>query len=435
MPTRRASQLTLGFSPQWVRQSAKNVPIPASYLTAAFPATSRNYLDINETNEDIFDCTGEDFLFELLVNRQASLTIDMDVDPDILAGMTAFGFAVAAAPTGGTNEVQTETVTATGGTRTLVVTRGADQQITAPIAYNANAAAIQAALEALPNVGVNDIVVSGAGPFVYTFGGAFQEQEVPLIIVNTYLLTGGTSAFVETTAGVGQTHEITRIADVTLPFMTFYVGFRGSSAQPVIFKNVVVNSIRVRSTSGQKVTATFELIGSADLQHAVGYVMPPCLDILPVRFGDCGMGVAGIDFIAQEIGREFELFYQNDVTPKFDGAGVDFTRAERADRRPSGLNMFVLGEPSPTDVPYTFAKNKTTLPSFLRIGPAGRKITYLIPQGLVRLASTPIRFGGDPAESETAIVVRPRKISGDSSTPIRATAVSSQQQAYLTPAV
>lgn len=427
---RRSSQLTIAFAPTWHRQPGWDQPLNASFLTAAFPATSRNYISLDETNEDIFDCTEEDFLLELLTNRVGRLTIDMDVDPDILAGMAAFAYGVAAAPTGGTNEVQTETITATGGQLLYTVQVGTDAQTTSPVAYNANAAARQAALEALSNVAPGDIVVAGAGPYTYTFGNNLGNQDVNMVAVNTYLATGGTSSFVETTPGVGRTHAISRITGYTLPLMTLYLGYRGSDKQPVIFKNVVVDSIRVRSTSGNRVTATFTLIGSADLVQAVGFTMPACLDIIPIRFGDCQMNIGGVDYIAQNQGREFEYYYQNDVAPKFDGAGVDVTRLERADRRPSGFNLWVLGEPG--DSLFNLAKAKTTLPVSVRCGLAGRHVLFSAPQGLVKLTPDQIRHGGDPPESEIAMIVRPKKVSGNTTTPTNVTAVSKQATAFLT---
>lgn len=118
MSQRRASSLAIAYSPVWKKQSAWDVPLVGSDLTRAFPATSRNYLDLDQTTEDIDDCTGEDFLFELLLGQFARLNVDFDLDPDVFAGLVAFAYGVAAAPSGGTDEVQTETVTATGGTRT-----------------------------------------------------------------------------------------------------------------------------------------------------------------------------------------------------------------------------------------------------------------------------------------------------------------------------
>jgi hypothetical protein len=432
MAQRRASQLTIGYSPSGLRQSAWDVPVPGVNLTKAFPATSRNYFDVDETVEDVFDCTGEDLLFETLTAQFLRLTIDMDFDPDVFSVMGAFGYGVAAAPSGGTSEVQTETVTATGGTRQLTVQIGANAQTTAPIAWDANAAAIQAALEALSNVVPTDIVVSGAGPYVYTFGNLFAGRDVNIIGVNTFGLTGGSSSFATTTPGVGKTHLITRLAGYTLPLMTLYIGFRGSDKQPVIFKNVVVNSFRVRSATREKVTATIELIGSADVQYAVGYTVPDCQDILPLRFGDCFVNVGGTDYVASNAAREFEYYYQNDVNPQFDGSGVNSTRHERADQRPSGMNLFLLGEPG--DSLYLLAQARTTLPVFIQCGPAGRHVKFNAPQAIVKLAPSPIRFGGDPPESEMAIVARPKKVAGDATTPTTMTAVIGETATFLTSA-
>lgn len=431
MAQRRSSQLTIGYNPDGLRQSAWDVPLDGTDLTKAFPATSRNYLDIDVTSEDVDDCTGEDLLLELVTAEVAKLNIDFDVDPDVLAVMAAFAYGVAASPTGGSNEVQTETSTATGGTKTYTVQTGAEAHTTAPVAYNANAAAIQAALEALPNVGLGDIVVSGT--YVFTFSGtAFQKQDVNLIAINTYGLTGGTSVMVETTPGVGLTHAISRLVNYALPLMTLYVGFRGSSVQPKIFKNVVVNSIRVKAASREKVTCSLELIGSGDLQYAVGYTMPDCQDIVPIRFGDCAVSIGGVDFMAGDLAREWEYYFQNNVNPQFDGSGIFATRHERADKRPSQFSVFILGEPG--DAIYNLAEARTLLDTFIRCGPVGRHVIFSAPGAIVKLAPAPIRFGGDPLESEIALVARPKKTIGDSTTPTNVTAVIGTSSTLLTSA-
>jgi hypothetical protein len=436
MATRRASNLTIGYSPTWKQQSGWDVPLVNADVTRAFPATSRNYVEVEETTEDVDDCTGEDFLFEILTGQFARLQIDFDVDPDILAGIAAGAYGSPVAPSGGTNEEQEETITATGGTRKLGIRVGANQQWTPPLAYNANAAAVQAALEALSNVVPTDVVVTQApGPPIvntYAFGNLLGLQDVNMLDVNTFGLTGGTAVVAETIPGVGQLHAISRITGYTLPLLTFYIGYRNSDKQPVIFKNVVVDTFRVRAASREKVTCTVTLIGSADMDFATGYTMPACTDIVPIRFGDCKMSIDGTDFIAANLGREFEYYYENGVTPKFDGAGVDSTRHERADKRPSGMNMWVLGEPG--DSIFNLGKAKVTAEAIIQCGPDGRCVRFTAPQGLVKLAPQAIRHGGDPPESEVALVVRPKKVSGLSTTPTNVTAITSQGVTYLIPA-
>lgn len=108
-------------------------------------------------------------------------------------------------PSVGADEVQTVTITGTptGGTFTLTF----DGDTTANIAYNATAAALRAALEALDSIGEGNVVVTGGPgpgtPYVVTFKNALGGQDVELMTKDT-ALTGGTSpnvTVVETTPG------------------------------------------------------------------------------------------------------------------------------------------------------------------------------------------------------------------------------------------
>lgn len=113
---------------------------------------------------------------------------------------------------GGVSEVQTVTITGTptGGTFTLTW----NGQTTAAIAYNATAAAVQTALEALSNIGVGDVAVTGGpGPgtaYTVTFRGALSDQDVAALTA-TASLTGGTTPGVTiatTTAGAVDADEV-----------------------------------------------------------------------------------------------------------------------------------------------------------------------------------------------------------------------------------
>lgn len=103
----------------------------------------------------------------------------------------------------GEQETQTLTIsgTPTGGTFTLTY----ESAETTDIAYDASAATIQAALEALATIGVGNVDVSGSGPFVITFIGDLTDMDVSLIVGDGASLTGGTSpdaTVAETNAGV-----------------------------------------------------------------------------------------------------------------------------------------------------------------------------------------------------------------------------------------
>lgn len=98
------------------------------------------------------------------------------------------------------NEVQSVAITGTptGGTFAL----GFKGQITAPIAYNAAASAVQTALQALAAIGAGGVTCSG-GPLpgsavACTFAGPLAATNVPLITASGGGLTGGTSPAVAT---------------------------------------------------------------------------------------------------------------------------------------------------------------------------------------------------------------------------------------------
>lgn len=109
---------------------------------------------------------------------------------------------------GNVSEGQTVTVTGgpTGGSFTLTLAG----QTTAAIAWNATAAAVQTALEALSNVNVGDVTVTGGPapgtPHVVTFGGQYAGEDMPAMTASGASLTGGTSPAVgitTSTAGGG----------------------------------------------------------------------------------------------------------------------------------------------------------------------------------------------------------------------------------------
>jgi len=92
-------------------------------------------------------------------------------------------FSVSVLPIGA-SAVLSVTVTATAGTYTLNFA-GA---ITAPIAFNATAAAVQAALEALGVISVGNVSVTGA--YIVTFCGTLATVPVPPLVANGGNLTG-----------------------------------------------------------------------------------------------------------------------------------------------------------------------------------------------------------------------------------------------------
>lgn len=126
---------------------------------------------------------------------------------------------------GVTSEVQSVAITGTptGGTFTLTFAG----YTTAAIQYNASAAAVQAALEALPNIGTDNVTCTG-GPLpgtavAVTFKGYLAGADVAQMTA-TASLTGGTTPAVTvstTTPGADSVTDITAVPMFPLQFSLF----------------------------------------------------------------------------------------------------------------------------------------------------------------------------------------------------------------------
>lgn len=137
--------------------------------------------------------------------------------PGVVTAVAGLGdpLRVAGAPVAGTSEVQTITFDATGGTFKLAF----DGYTTAAISWSATNNTLRdnvdAALEALPNIGTGSVttavgtMTAGVGTLTVTFAGALAKKVVPTITVALNSLTGtATLSVAETTPGVDATSRL-----------------------------------------------------------------------------------------------------------------------------------------------------------------------------------------------------------------------------------
>lgn len=104
----------------------------------------------------------------------------------------------------GTNEQQTITIDATGGTFTITWNPGSGAETTAAIAWNATAAQVKAALLALPSLVYGDIDVGLVGlVYTLTFMGRYSGMNVPAVTTGVGSLTGGAGTAVVATSVPG----------------------------------------------------------------------------------------------------------------------------------------------------------------------------------------------------------------------------------------
>ena len=121
--------------------------------------------------------------------------------PEITLDTSALTYVAAGSPSSvvtvtqgapGTNEVQT---VSTGGATSGSYQLSYGGEYTAPIAYDATAAQVQSALEALTVFAPGDVVVTGgSGEYTVTFGGAYAREPVDQMGVSSSGTTGGTGS-------------------------------------------------------------------------------------------------------------------------------------------------------------------------------------------------------------------------------------------------
>lgn len=123
---------------------------------------------------------------------------------------------------GAASQVNTLTMSGgTGGTFTITVdtmTAGVPDgtsQTTSAIAYNASAATIDAALEALSNVGAGDVTCAGGPinttPVTLTWGGALANQSIHVYVTWKGTLTGTASRYLTSSVTTGADRKVREV--------------------------------------------------------------------------------------------------------------------------------------------------------------------------------------------------------------------------------
>jgi hypothetical protein len=168
-------------------------------------------MDLSPQKTTVTGLSDKSWLFSTHgVDLNKSVTLDLTLfdeathypDGSIRSG-TVLGKVAATGlygPYGGTSE-EVQTVTE-GGSGLTSFTLTFSGQTTAPIAAGATAAAVRTALEALSNIAVGDVAVTGdpGGPYTVTFGGALANTNVAQM---TATPTGGTGTVTVATQTAG----------------------------------------------------------------------------------------------------------------------------------------------------------------------------------------------------------------------------------------
>ena len=254
----------------------------------------------------------------------------------VLGDGTAYSNVQSLSLGGAGNEVQSVTVTATGGTFT--VTFGANTS--AAIAFNANASTVQTELERIPSIGVGNVAVTGVGsvanPYVITFQGALGNTDVAALTLNTGALTGGTAtqATVTNGASLGGTYTLSFNAGTTA---AINVGDSAASIQTKLEVLAGVGNVKVlgsSTTAGGTYLVVFTgtranlaqapITATSSLTGTSPFVTPVTL----LGGGFTGNETQSVTIVGNGLGGYFQLVFNGQVTtPILAGANAATVQA------------------------------------------------------------------------------------------------------------
>lgn len=155
---------------------------------------------------------------------------------------------------------------------------------TAPIAYNASAATVQAAMLATTALDSGDVVASGgalnANPVVLTFGGARAGIKVSGVTVDGANLTDGTVTINDTTEGApaGTTEWLANISQVEAKITVDKMEVKRSGTRRTGYKRGAITGDG--TLTGYKVTSKFVKAMAGEMQNETNPPAPLMLDIV-----------------------------------------------------------------------------------------------------------------------------------------------------------
>jgi hypothetical protein len=428
----------IAYPDQFEIQSAWDVAVANADIDARHPQVTPTYPTSQVTREKTPDCSGEYFIAEDLTSRLKRLRFGFNPNAQMLAGWLAMAYGTAASPTGTpADETQTITISATGGTFTISFSFEGLSGTTEAIAFDATAAVVQSALNAIRSVkqgtqNAANIAVSGSagGPYTLTFQNKLAKANVPLVTTNAASLTGGagTAVVAAGTAGANKLHAISRSTSDQPPQTSLIYGFEGDSDNPQKIKNVVVNEIAVSGTARGRVLVELDLIATWPFSAGV-YSIPDCINFSPITTKDVRLLINSSYYV--DALREFRFVYSNNIITGDDAFpfdDIDAIRLEKGDRT-SMFNFTIFG--SKGDTLYTLAETEPEEDISLHIGRPGDRVSIYAPSAKLKLEDTDTTFIGDANRSAISYMAEPFLDEGLSGTPDYIEANLDQTVQYL----
>jgi hypothetical protein len=203
------------------------------------------------------------------------------------------------------------------------------------------------------------------------------------------------------------------------PPNTFIWGHDDAEGTALKLGDMVGDTIECNGEINGRINCTVSFRGHGGPTNATGFDFPACSEGDPIRLSDGDFTLDGDSLIDDLVRISFnfnnKLLFAEDAHTASD---IDITRMERHDQRESLFTFTIYGQPG--DANHAAALAKTKMPIAWQIGDGTPGIT-------ISAASAILKQGDGPGHDREArrsvlgLVARPRKLSGNADTPVKAT--------------
>jgi hypothetical protein len=430
------------ISPTGKIQSAFNTPMANADLTYRLKCdvTVEDVVD----RETELDCERRYAQSRTTNTRLKRFTFNFPTtNPQEMAIFGGYYFGSVLAPTGTpANEVQTFTRTGTvsGGTFTVALSIEGRTGTTQAIAWNATAAAIQAALiKTGASIGQilkeGDVNVTGdwTTAITNTFGGRFQSANLPLMTIDTVNLTGTTPgiAVASPTDGQQRFHDFAISSSDAKVYFTFGLGFKTGNLATEKYYNAVVERFDPTAPRNGKVGMSVSILCNYEAEQVTGFTVPQCVSYLPLKTSDVRFE-ANNEWKTLDV-QTLTATHNDNVPVDADTFGFDSTEPdslEKGDVPAFAVNGQVFGATNDTADNFAVAvRAEREIPMKIHFGMPGNRFSLIYPLVSVVPQSNSRPFAGTRNRSVIAFDGLPLRDGANA--PVNAEAYVSQATAFL----
>jgi len=290
-----------------------------------------------------------------------------------------------------------------------------------------------------------EAILDCSGQFRLGYRSLTKLGRLPMSIEIDPTTLAGLLAFAcgKAAAPSGNTSAITILDDTEfdLPMTSFVTGFKGGASPGQWFQSAVLNELRFGGRIRERMKATADWVGRGDRPPATGFSYPNCSAYTPLLLSDGALSINSVEYLLKASNpprrsTQFEMLIQNKALTSDDPftLGDDQThRMQRADLREWQFNWKVEGEESDSLHSQAVAEDEVEVIWRIGGGPDSTPpyVVVTAPVCIMREDATPSNFEGEANRNVLNIVLEPKKVSGDATTPFTVSAVMSNSTPFL----